>query len=247
MPELADAACSVGLHAKAKPPVAAACGVAPASGTGQLPVPHDCKLHPCAAGRFDPVAIVLRTDDAGILSAKTASDALSEEYQDLDPGYHMRTVRYEVFKQLMAGSPVCYRHSGWCMFPRIQSGDEIQYDPVTSADQVMVGDIVFYVDPHERYPFCEHQVKDKEWNGSEWIFTFSDAKGHGKGRGRGQHILRSISRPRQNYRSLVAAAYDRTPGPHLTAISKRRGQNDSPPCMHWTRTSRQWWRWDGHW
>ena len=43
---------------------------------GHVAQPPDCKLHPCAAGRFDPVAIVQGTNDAGIPSAKTASDAL---------------------------------------------------------------------------------------------------------------------------------------------------------------------------
>ena len=107
---------------------------------------------------------------------------------DLEEDMALRRVRHELLReQLLAGRPVCDRRSDWSMFPRIQSGDLTHYDPVTSADQVMVGDIVFYeVQPGNR--FYAHLVKHKEWNSVEWIFTFSNAKGRGKGSGRLQHI-----------------------------------------------------------
>ena len=90
-------------------------------------------------------------------------------------------------KQLLEGRPVCYRSSGWSLCPRVRSNDQTTYEPVTSADQVQVDDIVFCeVQPGNR--FYAHLVKRKEWRGVEWYFTISNAQGRENGWCRIEHI-----------------------------------------------------------
>ena len=57
-------------------------------------------------------------------------------------------------EQLQLGKPVVYRSSGWSLWPRVWSNDLCSYDPVTSANEVRCGDIVFcQVQPGDRF-FC---------------------------------------------------------------------------------------------
>jgi hypothetical protein len=77
---------------------------------------------------------------------------------------------------LKEGRSVCYRSSGWSLWPRVHSNDQTTYDPVTSADQVQVGDIVFCtVQPNDR--FFAHLVKEKNWRNAAWRFTISNFAG----------------------------------------------------------------------
>ena len=80
-------------------------------------------------------------------------------------------------EQLLAGRSVCYRFSGDSMFPRLRNGDETTYDPVTSADHVMVDAIVFSGGQQPGSRVNAYLVKRKDWNGAEWIFTASNADG----------------------------------------------------------------------
>ena len=113
--------------------------------------------------------------------------------EDRDKELKRRAQRNELIKaQLQAGKPVLYRSSGWSLYPRVHSNDQTTYDPVTSADQVQVDDIVFcQVQPGDR--FYAHLVKRKQWecNGfdsSECIFTISNANGEENGWCRIEHI-----------------------------------------------------------
>ena len=64
--------------------------------------------------------------------------------------------------QLQAGIPVCYRSSGWSLYPRVRSNGPTTYEPVTSAYMVQVDDIVFcQVQSSNR--FFADLVSSKEW------------------------------------------------------------------------------------
>jgi len=78
-------------------------------------------------------------------------------------------------EQLLAGRSVCYRFSGDSMLPRLWNGDETTQDPVTSADQVMVDDIVFSENQQHGSSVNAHLLTRKDWDGVEWIFTTSGA------------------------------------------------------------------------
>ena len=92
-------------------------------------------------------------------------------------------------EKLQAGRPVCYRSSGWSLFPRVHSGDACTYEPVNSVDEVQEDDIVFCeVQPGDRY--YAHLVKRKErsaqyelWGAqfAQWVFTISNMKGRENG------------------------------------------------------------------
>ena len=63
-------------------------------------------------------------------------------------------------EQLQRGKPVIYRSSGWSLYPRVWANDQCTYDPVFSADEVYVNDIVFcQVQPGDR--FFAHVVSRK--------------------------------------------------------------------------------------
>ena len=95
---------------------------------------------------------------------------------------------------LQAGKSVCYRSSGWSLYPHVWENDQTTYEPVTSADQLHVNDIVFCeVQPGSR--FYAHLVKEKRWEWTdycetqgEWYFTISNAKGRENGWCRIEHI-----------------------------------------------------------
>ena len=80
-----------------------------------------------------------------------------------DPAKELR-LRWErnvlIKEQLQLGNPVVYRSSGWSLWPRVWSNDLCSYDPVTSANEVRFGDIVFcQVQPGDR--FFAHVVSRK--------------------------------------------------------------------------------------
>jgi hypothetical protein len=92
-----------------------------------------------------------------------------------------RKMRNEMIKdKLKAGRSVCYRSSGWSLYPRVHCNDQTIYDPVTSDDQVQVGDIVFcQVQPYDR--FFAHLVKEKNWRNAAWCFIISNIAGYVNG------------------------------------------------------------------
>ena len=78
----------------------------------------------------------------------------------------LREKRNEIIKmRLRMSEKVSYRSSGWSLHPRVNSGDECFYDPVTEPEEVKAGDIVFcQVKPSWR--FYAHIVKKKV---EEWV------------------------------------------------------------------------------
>ena len=69
--------------------------------------------------------------------------------------------------QLLEGTAVCYRSSGWSLCPRVRSNDQTTYEPVTSADMVQVDDV------QPANGFYAHLLKRKEWCNGNWLFTIS--------------------------------------------------------------------------
>ena len=77
-------------------------------------------------------------------------------------------------ERLQSGESVSYRSSGWSLHPKVDSGDECLYDPVTEPEEVKVNDIVFcQVKPTWR--FYAHVVKKKV---EEWVDADDYKKGH---------------------------------------------------------------------
>ena len=108
--------------------------------------------------------------------------------EDLAEELRLREVRHEMIKtQLQAGIPVCYRSSGWSLWPRVFPNDQTTYEPVNGAWMVWVDDIVFcQVQPGNR--FYAHLVKSIEWYEDDWAFTISNIHGFENGWCRIQHI-----------------------------------------------------------
>ena len=102
----------------------------------------------------------------------------------------LREVRNKLIKEkLLAGESVCYRSSGWSLWPRMNCGDMATYLPVSSADEVNIDDIVFCeVQPGSR--FYAHVVKEKWWKHwqEKWLFRISSIKGYENGHCRIEHI-----------------------------------------------------------
>ncbi len=96
----------------------------------------------------------------------TLSEDWAEEQQ-------LREARSKLIKtQLLEGTAVCYRSSGWSLCPRVRSNDQTTYEPVTSADMVQVDDIVSCeVQPANR--FYAHLLMRMEWCNGNWLFTIS--------------------------------------------------------------------------
>ena len=100
-----------------------------------------------------------------------------------DPAKELR-LRWErnvlIKEQLQLGKPVVYRSSGWSLWPRVWSNDLCSYDPVTSANEVRFGDIVFcQVQPGDR--FFAHVVSRKWFENGEWYFKISNLTGRENG------------------------------------------------------------------
>ena len=68
---------------------------------------------------------------------------------------------------LLRGVSVSYRSSGWSLYPRVSSNDLCTYDPVVSATEISLGDIVFCQIP-ELMRFQAHIV---------WEITEDDSTG----------------------------------------------------------------------
>ena len=95
-----------------------------------------------------------------------------------------RDERNQLIKEkLLSGSTACYRSSGWSLYPRVSCGGMTTYRPVTRADEVNVGDIVFCeLPPWSR--FYAHLVSYKWWDtwADKWKFYITDINGHENGR-----------------------------------------------------------------
>ena len=74
----------------------------------------------------------------------------------------LREVRNCLIKEeLLNHKPVTFRSSGWSLYPRVHSGDQCTFHPVTHPSEVAENDIVFCeVQPGDR--FYGHVVKKKE-------------------------------------------------------------------------------------
>ena len=84
--------------------------------------------------------------------------------EDWTEEVRLREVRNElIMDKLREGKTVCYRSSGWSLYPRVRPNDLCVYVPVFWGNQVSEGDIVFC----KVWPtgwFYAHLVSDKEWN-----------------------------------------------------------------------------------
>ena len=70
---------------------------------------------------------------------------------------------------LKEGRTVVYRSSGNSLWPRVKSGWNCKFGPVTDASQVSVGDIVFCRILRRGYYYA-HIVKEKWWDDrDEWL------------------------------------------------------------------------------
>ena len=92
-------------------------------------------------------------------------------------------------KRLQNGDPVRYRSSGWSLHPRVHSGQECYYVPVTKPKEVEVQDIVFcQVMPSRKYFAHVVKRKDCQWvhesdskQGEETWFYIANMGGHVNG------------------------------------------------------------------
>mgnify|MGYP000288019078 CR=1 FL=1 len=111
----------------------------------------------------------------------TLSEDWAEEQQ-------LREARSKLIKtQLLEGTAVCYRSSGWSLCPRVRSNDQTTYEPVTSADMVQVDDIVF-CEVQTSNRFYAHLVKNKYVQGGKSVFKASNLQGWVNGWCRIEHI-----------------------------------------------------------
>jgi hypothetical protein len=98
--------------------------------------------------------------------------------------YARREARNVMLKEaLLEGRSVCYRSSGWSLWPKIHSNDQTTYDPVTAASaEIQVGEVVFcQVQPGNR--FYAHLVLRQKWDsfseagsGGEWRYFIGNMK-----------------------------------------------------------------------
>lgn len=76
--------------------------------------------------------------------------------------------------RLAAGERVTRRERGNSMEPKIHSGEPIEYVPVTTADDVGKGDVVWCKVGGNHYT---HLVKAKRIDGETWRFQIGNNKG----------------------------------------------------------------------
>jgi len=82
---------------------------------------------------------------------------------------------HEAYKaRLAAGERVKRRERGNSMVPKIHSGEEIEYVPVTGPDDVSKGDIVWCKVGANHYT---HLVKAKKLEGEVWRFQIGNNRG----------------------------------------------------------------------
>eukprot|EP00973_Karenia_brevis_P035539 4899884-Karenia_brevis.AAC.1 len=84
------------------------------------------------------------------------------DYKELE--MRRREIRNLMIRDtLTEGKNVVYRSSGWSSHPRVSSGDNIYWAPVTKDEEVQEQDIVFYcVQSSQR--FYGHIVWEKYWS-----------------------------------------------------------------------------------
>ena len=98
-------------------------------------------------------------------------------------------------EELLLGKPVIYRSQGWSLWPRVHANDQCTFDPVNSADEVKVQDIVFcQVQPSDR--FFGHVVSQKWYDNrdEEWYFTITNLNGWQNGWCAMKHIYGKLIR-----------------------------------------------------
>jgi hypothetical protein len=82
---------------------------------------------------------------------------------------------HEAYKaRLASGENVTRRERGNSMVPKIHSGEEIEYTPVKSPDEVNKGDVVWCKVGGTHYT---HLVKAKKQEGDAWRFQIGNNKG----------------------------------------------------------------------
>jgi hypothetical protein len=87
----------------------------------------------------------------------------------------MKLTGYDTYKaRLKAGENVKFRSSGNSMVPKIHSRQECEYAPVTSADEVEEGDMVWC---KVRSNHFTHLVLAKRNENGEWRFKIGNNKG----------------------------------------------------------------------
>jgi len=122
----------------------------------------------------------------------------------------LREVRNRLIKEnLLKHKPVIYRSSGGSLYPRVCSGDQCTFHPVTAPADVAENDIVFCeVQPRDR--FYGHLVKKKVWGykppapydhdvgaGAGWYFIISNLKGWENGWCAWKHIYGKLTEVRR--------------------------------------------------
>ena len=117
----------------------------------------------------------------------------------------LREVRNRLIKEeLLKHKPVIYRSSGGPLYPRVSSGDQCTFHPVTHASEVAENDIVCCeVQPGDRF-YC-HRVKTKEWrcgpppphiglgDGAGYYFVISNMHGWENGWCAWRHIYGKLA------------------------------------------------------
>ncbi|MEZ0327669.1 MAG: hypothetical protein ACAH95_17370 [Fimbriimonas sp.] len=82
---------------------------------------------------------------------------------------------HEAYKaRLAAGENIKRRERGNSMVPKINSGEEIEYVPVSTPEDVKEGDIVWCKVKGNHYT---HLVKAKKQEGESWRFQIGNNKG----------------------------------------------------------------------
>ncbi len=82
---------------------------------------------------------------------------------------------HEAYKaRLAAGENITRRERGNSMVPKIHSGEEIEYAPIASPDEVSKGDVVWCKVRGNHYT---HLVKAKKQEGGVWRFQIGNNKG----------------------------------------------------------------------
>ncbi len=112
----------------------------------------------------------------------TLSEDWAEEQQ-------LREARSKLIKtQLLEGTAVCYRSSGWSLCPRVRSNDQTTYAPVNlNADMVQVDDIVF-CEVQTSNRFYAHLVKNKYLQGGKWASWLRTCRAWANGWCRIEHM-----------------------------------------------------------
>ena len=121
----------------------------------------------------------------------------------------LREVRNRIIKEeLLKHKPITFRSSGWSLYPRVHSGDQCTFHPVTHPSEVAENGIVFCeVQPGDR--FYGHRVNTKEWrcgpppphiglgDGAGYYFVISTMHGRDNGWCAWRHIYGKLTEVRR--------------------------------------------------